>query len=509
MNFPIKPTHLRSLREYLDALRGVGELQPVEREVDLHLEIGAICRRCYETGAPAPLFNAIKGIERGFRVLGAPAGVGRQPGLGLARIALSLGLPAASSGREIVAALVAGRERAGIKPRLVEKTAAPCKENVLLGDAVNLNRLPVPWLHEGDGGRFINTFGLFCVRTPDGKWTNWSIARAMIVDGRSMAGIVAPNQHIGMVRQTWLDLGKPMPFALALGVEPFLPFVGGMPLPAYVDEADYAGAYFGEPIEVVRCETVNLEVPATAEIVIEGMLSNHATATEGPMGEYAGYLWPGPGTPKPLYQVSAMTFRHDPILPVSVAGEPPEENHTAWGVPNAAEIVYELRQKGFPIATAWSPFETANHWYALAVERDWRKRRPGVGAQEFCRQIGEALLGSKAGMGTPKYLVVNDDVDLTDLREVVWAFATRNYPGSRGEIVFNEQSTNPLVAFLSSAEKMSAHTTKVVYNCLPPDEWGNKLPVRSSFAHAYPPELQARVLRDWTSYGFTEPLPSY
>ncbi len=496
--------HLKSLRDYLDALREAGELQPVAREVSLDLEIGAVCRRCYETGAAAPLFENIAGIERGFRVLGAPAGVSARPGQPLARIALSLGLPAASTGRQIVDALVAGRERPGIKPRVVEKSAAPCKENVLLGDAVDLHRLPVPLLHGADGGRFINTFGLFCVRTPDGAWTNWSIARAMVVDGRSMAGIVAPNQHLGMVRQTWLDLGKPMPFALALGVEPFLPFVGGMPLPAHVDEADYAGAYFGEPVEVVRGETVDLEVPATAEIVVEGTLSVDETAPEGPMGEYAGYLWPGPGTPKPLYRVSAMTFRNDPILPVSVAGEPPEENHTAWGVPNAAEIVFELRQKGFPIATAWSPFASANHWYALAVERDWRTRRPGVSARDFCQQIGEALLGSKAGMGTPKYLVVNDDVDVTNLGELVWAFATRNHPGAQGEVVFNEQATNPLVAFLTSAEKMSAHTTKIIYNCLPPDEWGERLPVRSSFAHAYPAEVQARVRANWAAYGFTE-----
>ncbi len=103
-------------------------------------------------------------------------------------------------------------------------------------------RLPAPLLHDGDGGRYLNTFGLVCVQTPDKKWTNWSIARVMLVDRVRMAGIVAPNQHLGMVRKQWTDLGQDMPFALALGVEPFLPFVGGMPLPAYVDEADFAGA---------------------------------------------------------------------------------------------------------------------------------------------------------------------------------------------------------------------------------------------------------------------------
>ena len=147
-----------------------------------------------------------------------------------------------------------------------------------------------------------------------------------------------------------------------------------MPLPEYFNERDFVGAYFGEPIEVVKCETVDLEVPATAEIVVEGHISRTETAPEGPMGEYAGYLWSGGTSSKPVYCASAMTFRNDPILPVSVAGEPVEENHTAWGIPNAAEIVHVLREAGLPIASAWSPFESANHWYVIAAEMDWRQR---------------------------------------------------------------------------------------------------------------------------------------
>ena len=491
--------HLKSMRDYIDALAEIGEVQPIDREVDWNLEIGAIARRAGEIGAPAPLFNTIKGIERGFRVLGAPGGISHQPGRYLARIALALGLSPNATGREIVESLVAARERPGIPPRVVD--SGPCKENILTGDAVDLLRLPTPLLHDGDGGRYLNTYGIFVVQTPDKTWTNWSIARAMLLDKNRMAGIIAPNQHIGMVRQTWTDIGKPMPFALVLGAEPFLPFVGGMPLPAYVNEADFVGAYFNEPVEVVQCETVDLHVPATAEIVIEGTLSLTETDAEGPMGEYAGYLWTGQISQKPVYHVNAMTFRHEPILPVSVAGEPVEENHTAWGVPNAAEIVYTLRKAGLPVGTAWSPFASANHWYVITVRHGWRAQT-GMKAEALCRAIGDALLQTKAGMGTPKYLIVNDDIDPTNLQEVVWAFATRNHPGSTGEIVYNEEATNPLVAFLRKDEKMSMHTTKVLYNCLPPDEWGDDLPQRSAFAHIYPPDLQAQVIQNWQAYGF-------
>ncbi len=491
--------HLKSLREYLDALAAVQELQVIQSPVDLDLEIGAICRRCYETGAPAPLFENINGVEKGFRVLGAPAGVSRQKNLYLSRIALSLGLDPASSGRQIIESLVAARSRKFLPPERV--STGPIKQNVFLGDAVNLLRIPAPLLHGGDGGRYINTFGIVVAQTPDKKWTNWSIARIMVLDRNRMAGIIAPNQHIGMVRKQWSEIGKDMPFALVLGAEPFIPFVGGMPLPEYVNEADFVGAYFEEPVEVVKCESVDLEVPASAEIVIEGYVSLTDTDLEGPMGEYAGYLWENGSSPKPVYRVTAITHRDDPILPVSVAGEPVEENHTAWGIPNAAEIVFELRQAGLPIATAWSPFESANHWFALAAEMDWRQKIE-CSAQEFCRRIGEVLFRSKAGMGTPKYLLFNDDIDITDLRELVWAFSTRNHPGQQGEVVFNNESTNPLVAFLKSDEKMSMHTTKVIYNCLPPEEWKDALPKRSSFRGAYPTEIQEKVLRNWKEYGF-------
>jgi UbiD family decarboxylase len=491
--------HLKSLREYLEALEAIGEVQPIDREVDWNLEIGAICRRCYETGAPAPLFNTIKDIEPGFRVLGAPAGISSQPGLYLSRIAVSLGLAPQATGREIIESLVAARDRPLIPPQRV--ATGPCKENILIGDDVDLLRLPTPLLHDGDGGRYLNTYGIVIAQTPDKTWTNWSIARIMLLDKNRMTGIVAPFQHLGMIHGMWKAIDRPMPFALALGVEPFMPFVGGMPLPAHFSEADYVGAYFNEPVSVVRGETVKLDVPATAEIVIEGTLSVTETDREGPMGEYAGYLWEGLGTQKPVYHVSAMTFRNDPILPVSVAGEPVEENHTAWGLPNAAEIVYELRQAGLPVAMAWTPFESANHWYVIALQPDWHKTT-GVNSAAICQQIGEVLTKTKAGLGTPKYLIVNDDIDITNLKEVVWAFATRNHPGQKGEILFEDEASNPLISYLEQAEKASMKSSKVIYNCLPPDEFVDNLPKRSSFAGVYPQSLQQQVLDNWHAYGF-------
>jgi 4-hydroxy-3-polyprenylbenzoate decarboxylase len=300
----------------------------------------------------------------------------------------------------------------------------------------------------------------------------------------------------------WKDRGQPMPFALCLGTEPGIPFVGGMSLPAFVDEGAYLGGYFGEPLDVVACKTVDLEVPATSEIVIEGLLSNVETAPEGPMGEYAGYHPGGPPTSKPLYRVTAITHRNDPILPVVIAGEPIEEDHTAQGIPSSAATLALLRERGIPASLVWCTLESANHWLVVTMPIDWRNSLD-VSDEELLQRVGRIIFEeSKFGPVVPKIILINDDIDPTNLRELVWAFATRNHPGPKGELIFGPELTSPLVAFLESPEKAAFRTTKVVYNCLPPADWGHRLPTRASFRASYPAALQKHVLDSWSRYGF-------
>jgi 4-hydroxy-3-polyprenylbenzoate decarboxylase len=493
---------MRDLRDYIATLRHIGEIQDVAAPVSLDLELGAIVRRCYETGAPAPLFTSFADHGPGYRILGAPAGLSGQPGMALCRVALSLGLPPTSTGQDIVAALAASLALPPINPVVVAD--APCFENTFTGDAVDLNRLPVPLLHCGDGGRYLNTWGCIVARTPDGAWTNWSIARMMVVDGTRLSGIVAPQQHVGMVAQQWADLGKPMPFALAIGVEPSIPFFCGMPLPAQVDEAGRVGAFLQRPVPPVRCRTVELEAPASAEILIEGHLHLDETVSEGPMGEFAGYLDAHGAMQRPVYRVSAIHHRNNPILPVVVAGEPVEENHTAWGIPSAAQILHDLRAAGLGVTNAWIPLASALHWLVVTVPRDWRRRSAIDDSTAYCRRIGETVFGSKAGAVIPKIIVLNDDIDPTDTQELVWAFATRCHP-LLGHAVFDHVPAAPLLAYLRRSEKVAAATGKIVYNCLPPEEWGEMLPLRASFRHGYPPEITARVKARWAEYGFPAP----
>jgi 4-hydroxy-3-polyprenylbenzoate decarboxylase len=495
---PLK--HLKSLREFVDELGEIGDVQRIDHEVDWNLEIGAVIRRSYDLRAAAPLFTTITGYQdSGFRVLGAPGALSSSP-YPLARIALALGLPAQAGGREIMETVIAAREAPGVPPRTVARAAAPCKENVLVGDEIDLLKFPTPWIHGNDGGRYIQTYGMNIARTPDGSWTNWSINRMMIA-GRDRLGCLIPGpQHLGLIRAQWTERREPMPVAVALGVEPALPFVGAMPLPEGADESHFLGALFGEGIEVVPAETVDLMVPATAEIVIEGHIEFDETVMEGPMNEYPGYN-ATEQSEKPLLRVSAITHRTGAILPVVAAGPPVEEDHTLTGTMHAAEILYQLRKAGLPVTSTWFLFESAMHWLMIAVRSDWHDEFP-IHSAELAERIGHVAFEGKAGFGVPKILLVEDDVDITDPNEAIWAFATRTHP-EHGEIHFPAQPHVQLSVYLSEAEAHSYRAGKVIYNCLLADLYDEKVrPTKGSFANGWPEEIRERVLANWTAYGY-------
>lgn len=492
------PRHIRDLRAFLAQLEAIGDLQRIDREVDWNLEMGAITRRSMDLRAPAPLFERIRGIEPGFRAFGAPGGLCANAKHKYARVNLALGLPPDSPPLEIVRMLAAARARPVIPPRVV--SSAPCKEHVMRGEAVDLLRLPTPLIHGHDGGRYLQTYGLNIVRTPDGSWTNWSINRMMLLDGKRLGCLIPPNQHIGIIHAKWRALGEPTPIAIALGTEPGLPYVGGMPIPEGMDEAAFLGAYFGEPLEVVRAETSQILVPATAEIIVEGFISPTETAMEGPMDEYPGYVG-DKGSPKPVLHVTAITHRHQPILPFSTAGAPVDENHTGWGLPHAAETLYLLQSRGEPIEMAWMVLESACHWLVVAAAPDWHERT-GLDSKAFAERIGRTIFASKAGFGVAKILMVENDIDVSNVDEVVWAFASRAHP-AHGEVYFKDEAQNALPVFLDPDEKHTFRTVKVIHNCLLADRFPPaERPKRSDLRNGWPAEVREHVLAHWNDYGY-------
>jgi 4-hydroxy-3-polyprenylbenzoate decarboxylase len=219
------------------------------------------------------------------------------------------------------------------------------------------------------------------------------------------------------------------------------------------------------------------------------------------MGEYSGYLSPGGGRPNPVFHVSAMTYRNEPILPVVAAGEPIEENHTCWGLTISAQLLWELRGQGLPVTMCFCPFQSAAHWLVVTVERSYRQRGS---AAELVQALGTALFRSRSGSFVPKVILLEDDIDAGNLDEVVWAFATRCHP-ERDQVLFPGEAVLPLVAFLRPEERQQARGTKVIYNCLPPDDLAeDQRPRRSSFRHLWPREIQEKVIRNWKQYGYAD-----
>lgn len=483
---------VKDLREYLELLEGIGELQEIDIEVDWNLEIGAIIRRAYDLRAPAPLFNNIKDTEKGFRVLGGSGGLSAQKGLKLARIAISLGFSPETTAHEIVSRVADSISKKGIPPKVIDSGA--CHENIFTGDYIDLYRFPVPRIHSGDGGRYINTWGTVVVQTPDKSWTNWSINRIMLLSKNRMTGLIPHQQHLGIIHKMWSDIGEPTPFALCLGAPPAVPFFSGMPIPENQSEVEVMGGLYNEPVEVVQCKTVDLQVPANTEIVIEGTISNTDTAEEGPMGEFAGYMGDH-DTPQPVYNVKAITYRNDPILPVVFAGVPVEDTQTCCGTMYSAAILNELRKNKFPVSSCFLVFESAVHLLVVTVNRHCETYEE---AHDLTHKAKEIIFSSKPGVDIPKVLIVDDDIDPSDSDQVLWAFSTRCHP-QRDAHFYQHQKTLPLLHYLKAAEKKDMSSTKVIFNALLP---GFDRSYVSSFEHNVSSELQQKIITNWSKYGF-------
>lgn len=311
-------------RSFVEALKADNDLVEIDIPVNADLEAAAITRRVCETNDKAPLFNNVIGMQYGlFRILGAPGSLRNGAKDRYGRLARHLGLPPTASMREILDKMLVASKMPPIEPTILP--TGPCKENHLEESQINLTALPAPMVHQSDGGKYIQTYGMHIIQTPDGKWTNWSIARSMVSDEKHLTGLVIPPQHIWQIHQMWKKEGKDVPWALAFGVPPAAIMASSMPIPDGVTEAGYVGAMTGSSLELVKCDTNNLYVPATSEIVLEGTLSITESGPEGPFGEMHGYIFPGDVHVCPKYKVNRITYRNNPILPMSSCGRLTDE----------------------------------------------------------------------------------------------------------------------------------------------------------------------------------------
>ncbi|KAK4494643.1 hypothetical protein PRZ48_013999 [Zasmidium cellare] len=493
-----------NFRAFVEALKQDNDLVEINEEIDPHLEAGAVIRKACETDDKAQLFNNLKGAHPDgfFRILGAPASLRHDPKQQWGRIARHLALPPTASMKDILDKMLSASHAKPIPPRIVED--GPVKENKLRAGDFDLNTLPAPLLHQADGGKFIQTMGMDILQSPDGKWTNWSISRAMVLDSNNLVGLIVPTQHIGLIHKMWSDQGKDTPYAIAFGAPPAAIMAASMPIPDGVSEAGWTGAISGQALDVVKCETNDLYVPANAEIVFEGTICATRREPEGPFGEMHGYVFPGDAKPEPVFKVNMITYRHGAILPVSSCGRITDETHTMLGALCAAEIGQLCRDADIPISDAFSPFETQVTWVVLKVDIK-KLASMSIGPQEFRQKVGDLIfLHNKAGNVIHRLMLVGPDIDIYNFKDVAYAFTTRCRP-SHDETFYEDCYGFNLIPYMGHGFGPHDRGGKVVSDALMPSEYkGEQNFQQASFLHSYPPELQESVNARWSKWGFRD-----
>ncbi|MFQ5915118.1 MAG: UbiD family decarboxylase [Nitrospinota bacterium] len=405
-------------RDFLEYLEERRELVRITDEVDPKFDIGAYIRKTSDQQGPALLFENVKGSD--MKMVGGLFASRR-------RVLMALG-----AGDDDVYERFDHGVRHLVPSRLVE--TGPCKEVILKREEVDLGRLPIPIYAEKDGGAFV-THGVHISRDPETGTGNASIYR-MHFRGKGEFSVHAETyQHLFRQYAKAEAKGQPLQLAVALGCDPAVMLATQVGAPYGVDEMEIAGGLRGEPVDVVKCETVDLEVPAASEIVIEGRLLPTRRESQGPFGEYTGYY--GAVTVDPVMEVTAITHRKNPIYHAGLTGMPMTENHVLKQIANEVTVYRDLKPK-FPGLR--SVHYTAAGCCEFMVFISVKQEFPGEG-----RNVLMAALGTTK---RPKYVVVCDeDIDVFSHEQVLWAISTRTRPGEDMVVIsqYNTPGLDPTV----------------------------------------------------------------
>ncbi len=385
------------LRGFLAHLEDLGQLKTVSDEVSVKYEIAAGLRKTSDIEGPALLFENVKGYA-GWRVLG---------GLFATRklVALGLGVP-----QDGLLDRYMRLEDTRIAPEIVATGA--CKEIIWTGDQVDLAKLPIVTHASKDCGPYV-TIGVQIGKDSDSGVRNVSVHR-MLVLGKDRLSLWAPaDHHLGRMILKAEEKKKGLPVATAVGVDPAIVVASQAKVPYGIDEFHVAGGLRGAPVKLVKCETIDVEVPALAEVIIEGVTVPGERVADGPYGEYPGCY--SDAKQAPVLNVTAITMRKDPIWQTALTGMPVTENHTLIEYGNAA-VVYREVKKIVPEVRGvhMTPGGTFRHHVIVSI----KKRAENEG-----RNVILALLS--LGIGLKQVVVVDDDIDPFDPMQVDWAMATR------------------------------------------------------------------------------------
>ncbi len=468
------------MREYLTALERAGKLHRVTREVDKAWEVAAVARRVFQhippERRPALLFERIAGHT-------VPIACGL---LGASRQVYALALETSVEG---IGARWDQAQQAPIPPEIVRD--GPCKDVVTKGADVDLGYLPVPtWTVEHDPAPFF-TSPFVITKDPDTGVRNVGTYR-MQLKGRNRTGIggfhVGGVQHIAMQIRRYRALGRKMPVAVVVGADPTIGLVSVSRVPYDADELAVAGGLRRAPVPLVRCETVDLEVPATAEFVLEGEVDTNFLEEEGPFGEFPGYL--GAAGQSVVLDVQCLTHRRDPIYQAFVSQMPPSESSCIRGVGREFTLLKHLKQvMGFPVQDVhFLEAGGSSAYVAISIKKE-RETHP--------REIMWATWAHLPSF-SKIVVVVDDDIDVRDTFALNWAICFRIQP-SRD--VYVERDTLAMNLDPSQAPPGVPSTDRARLI-------GSKLGIDATRKFAYPPvalppqDHLAYVDQHWRDYGF-------
>lgn len=483
----------KDLRDFIAQLESQGELKRIKAEIDPHLEMTEICDRVLKAGGPAILFEKPRGHT--IPVLGNLFGTPR-------RVAMGMGQESVEALREVGKLLAYLKEpdppkglrdawekfpvlKQVLNMAPKELSRAPCQDIVWEGKDVDLGRLPIQTCWPGDAGPLI-TWGLTVTRGPHKTRQNLGIYRQQVI---------APNKVI----MRWLahrggaldfrdfclaNPGQPYPLAVALGADPATILGAVTPVPDSLSEYQFAGLLRGAKTEIVKCLSHNLQVPASAEIVLEGYIHPDETALEGPFGDHTGYY--NEQETFPVFTVERITMRRDPIYHSTYTGKPPDEPAILGVALN--EVFVPLLQKQFTeIVDFYLPPEGCSYRMAVvSMKKQYagHAKRVMFGVWSFLRQF----------MYTKFIIVTDDDVNIRDWKEVIWAITTRVDPAR--DILIVENTPIDYLDFASPVSGLGGKMGLDATNKWPGEtnrEWGTPIVMDAT--------VKARVDEIWKGLG--------
>jgi len=415
---------MKSMRDFIELGEKEGVVQRIKAEVDWDLELSHVAKLNEEKQGPALLFENVKGHD--WPIITSVCTTTE-------RLALIMGMPKDYTLVQIMEEWVKLGDKK-IEPKMVDKSAAPCKENIMLGDDVDLFKFPTPKWYPLDGGRYFGTAHFIITKDPETGWVNLGTYRAQLLGKDKLGTQFIKGKHSDIMLKKYQKMGKPMPVASIVGCDPLLFVMGASRISAFVSEYDIAGAIRNEPIEVVPGETVDLPIPAHAEIVVEGEVDAEKFMDEGPFGEYTGYYSGVGSDPRNFIDVKCVTHRNNPIMWGTTVGRAVTDTHMTMALSYGATLWQQLVAMKIPgIRSVYCPPEGSGRFLAII---SMQQMYPG-----HADQVLTAAISTEMGAyGLKTVIVVDEDIDPWDIPRVMYALSFRFQP-NRCQVIKRGRST--------------------------------------------------------------------